>query len=80
MLVRRALKAFILVKTRVRAHSDVAARIRKVKGVLHSFPVMGRTDVVAAVEVNIHELSELALRIGRIQGVVSTETLIGLEK
>jgi hypothetical protein len=75
------LKAFILIKTRVRAHSDVAARIRKVKGVLHSFPVMGRTDVVVAVKAGtLRELSELALRIGRTQGVVATETLIGLER
>ncbi len=75
------MKAFILIKTRVRAHGDVAARIRKVKGVLHSFPVMGRTDVVAAVEVDsLQQLSELALRIGRTQGVVITETLIGLER
>ncbi len=75
------MKASILVKTRVRAHSDVAARIRRVKGVLYSFPVMGRTDVVAAVEADtLQELSELALRIGRSQGVVSTETLVGLEK
>ncbi len=75
------MKAFILIKTRVRAHGDVATRIRKVKGVLHSFPVMGRTDVVAAVEVDsLQQLSELALRIGRTQGAVITETLIGLER
>ncbi len=70
----------MLIKTRARAHSDVAARVRKVRGVLYSFPVMGRADVVAVVQVNIHELSELALRIGRTQGVVTTETLVGLEK
>ncbi len=78
------MKAFILIKTKARAHSDVAARLRKVEGVLHSFPVMGRADVVAAVEVDrtrqVNELSELALRIGRTPGVVTTETLIGLER
>jgi len=75
------LKAIILIKTRVRAHRDVAARVRKLKGVVHSFPVMGRTDVVASVKVNtLRELSELALRIGRTQDVAVTETLIGLEK
>ncbi len=75
------MKASILVKTRVRAHSDVAARIRRMKGVLYSFPVMGRTDVVAAVQADtLQELSELALRIGRSQGVLSTEALVGLEK
>ncbi len=70
----------MLIKTRTRAHSEVAARVRKVKGVLYSFPVMGRADVVAVVQANIHELSELALRIGRTRGVVTTETLVGLEK
>lgn len=74
------MKASILIKTRVRAHSDVAARVRRLRGVLHSFPVMGRTDVVAAVEADtLRELSELALRIGRTRDVQATETLIALE-
>ncbi len=75
------MKAFILVKTKVRTHSDVASRVGKLKGVLYSFPAMGRADVVAAVEAkSLQELSELAMRIGRTQGVVVTETLVGLER
>lgn len=74
------MKASILIKTKVRAHSDVALRVRRLRGVLHSFPVMGRADVVAAVEVDtLRELSELALRIGRTRDVQATETLIALE-
>ena len=78
---RQTLKACILVRTKVREHSDVAARIKKMRGVLYSFPVMGRTDVVAAVKVgSLKDLSELALRISRSRGVSATETLIGLER
>ena len=75
------MKATILIRTKVREHSDVAARVGKMKGVHHSFPVMGRTDVVAAVEVpSLKDLSELAFRISRVRGVSVTETLIGLER
>ncbi len=75
------MKAIILVRTKVRQHSDVAARVAKLKGVLHAFPVMGRSDVAASVQVSsLRELSELALRITRTQNVTATETLIGLER
>ncbi len=75
------MKATILVSTRVREHSDVAARIKKMKEVLYSFPVMGRTDVAVAVETpSLGDLSELVLRISKSQGVLATETLIGLER
>ncbi len=75
------MKAVILIRTRATRHSDVADRIGRLKGVMYAFPVMGRTDVVASVQVaGVRELSELALRISRTGDVLMTETMVGLER
>jgi DNA-binding Lrp family transcriptional regulator len=74
-------KAIVLVKTVVGTHSDVAARVAKVKGVQAAFPTYGRYDVVAAVDVpSLKALSALAREVGGKEGVVATETLVGLEE
>ena len=54
--------------------------IEKIKGVKIAFPVLGRADVVASVEVStLEQLSVLAFKIGGTPGVTATETLVGLE-
>jgi len=72
-------KAVVLIKTVVGAHSKVAASVAKVKGVQDAFPIVGRYDVVAAADVpNLKALSALAREVGGKEGVVATETLVGL--
>ena len=74
------MKACVLIKTEAGKHRAVTGKVSKIKNVKISFPVLGRTDVVADVEVgDLKKLSELILEIGGINGVVATETLIGLE-
>jgi len=74
-------KAIVLVKTVVGAHSDVAASVAKVKGVQTAFPTFGRYDVVAAADVpSLKALSALAREVGGKEGVVATETLVGMEE
>lgn len=74
-------KAILLIKTVVGAHSKVAASLAKVKGVQAAFPIVGRYDVVAATDVpSLKVLSALALEVGGRKGVVATETLVGMEE
>ena len=72
------MKACILIKTDVGAHTNVAKQVRKLKGVKAAFSVMGSTDVVASVDAkDLKELAELDLKIAGIKGINATETLIG---
>jgi len=74
------MKACILVKTKPGKHNAVAKAASKLEGVKSAFPILGRTDVVASVEVaDIKRLGSLAFEIGEIAGVLATETLIALE-
>lgn len=55
--------------------------LRQIKGVQRVFPVLGRYDVVTDVEASdISELGSKVLRIGRLTGVVFTETLVEIEQ
>ena len=74
------MKACILIKTDPGKHKAVARSINKIEGVRMAFSVLGRTDVVASVEVTtLKKLSVLALKVGEAQNVTATETLVGLE-
>ena len=74
------MKACILIKTDPGKIKKIAKIIEKIKGVKIAFPVLGRTDVVASVEVsNIEQLSVIAFKIGETPGVTATETLVGLD-
>jgi len=74
------MKACILIKTDPGKHKAVARNITMLSGVKIAFPVLGRTDVVASVEVtSLKRLSTLAFEIGNVQSVVATETLVGME-
>lgn len=55
----------------------VADAVKKLKGVKVAFPVVGRWDVVAQVEVADREaLSKIVLKINGLRGVKYTETLV----
>ena len=74
------MKACLLIKTQPAKYKQVTKKVKEIKGIKVAFSVLGRTDVVANVEVtSLKELSALALKIGSIDGVSATETLIGLE-
>lgn len=72
--------ACVLIRTEHGRFEDVAKSVSQVKGVKRVFPVLGRYDVVADVEVaNMKELSSTVLKISRLSGVVFTETLVEVE-
>lgn len=74
------MKACILIKTKPGRHNLVSKTVSTMKGMKDVFPVLGRTDVVARVEVtDLKDLSTLSLNIGKVDGVTATETLIALE-
>jgi DNA-binding Lrp family transcriptional regulator len=74
------MKACLLVKTQPAKYDQVKKKVGEMKGIKVVFTVLGRTDVVADADVaNLKDLSALALKIGSIDGVFATETLVGLE-
>lgn len=74
------MKACILVKTGPGKHEEVYSKIGGMAGVKMAFPTFGRADVVVDSEVkDFTELATLLSDISRIEGVLATETLIGLE-
>ncbi len=72
--------ACVLIRTRRGEFEDVVEALRQLGGVERVFPVLGRYDVVADVEASDErELGRLVLRMGRIAGVVFTETLVEIQ-
>ena len=68
--------ACVLIRTEHGRFDDVFQTVKKIRGVTKVFPVLGRYDVV--VDIESEDFSELAsniLRLGKISGVVFTETL-----
>jgi len=74
------LSACVLIRTGHGRFEDAVKSIRKLKGVKKVFPVLGRFDVVVDLEAsNIKELGSTVLRMGKISGVVFTETLVEIQ-
>ena len=74
------MKACLLIRTKPGIHNDLAEAVAEMMGVKLAFPVLGRTDVVANVEVDdLEALTALVLNLRDVEGVAATETLIGLE-
>lgn len=74
------MKACLLIRTKPGKHNDVAKAVAGMKGVKLAFPVLGRTDVAANIEVaDIKALTGFMLRLRDVDGITATETLIGLE-
>ena len=58
----------------------MAKAVAGMKGVKLAFPVMGRTDVAANVEVaDLKALTELMLKLREVEGIAASETLVKLE-
>jgi DNA-binding Lrp family transcriptional regulator len=75
-----ALKACVLIKVRPGHHDRVAQKVVPLPGVREAFSVMGTADVVVRVEVkDLRALTALGTKIGNVQDVITTETLIAAE-
>jgi DNA-binding Lrp family transcriptional regulator len=69
-----------LIRTEHSKFEDVGGSLRKLKGVKTVFPVLGRYDVVVDLAAsNLEELGSVVLRMGKISGVVFTETLLEIQ-
>ncbi len=68
--------ACVLIRTSQGKFDEAVKALSQVKGVQRVFPVLGRYDVVADVEVkDPSDLGPTILRLGRLAGIVFTETL-----
>jgi DNA-binding Lrp family transcriptional regulator len=76
-----ALKACILIRVRPGHHRQVAEKISALPKVKEAFSVMGTADVVVRVEVeDLRAMTDLGTKIGNLEDVVTTETLIAAEE
>jgi uncharacterized protein with GYD domain len=72
--------ACVLIRTSSGKFEEAVRMIRQINGVQRVFPVLGRYDVVADLEAdNSLALGSAVLRIGRLTGVVFTETLVEIK-
>lgn len=70
-------RAIVLVKSPKKL---IAARLRKVKSIVNSFPVSGQFDAVAIIEVDdLSKIKDIAGDIQKIPGVERTETMIEVQ-
>ena len=74
------MKACVLIKVRPGHHQRVAHKIVGLPGITAAFPVIGTADIVARIEVkNLNALTALGTKIGNLQDVITTETLVAAE-
>lgn len=74
------MKACLLIRTEPGKHNEVAEAVAGMEGVKLAFPVLGRTDVVANVDVaDLKALTEFMLKLREIDDIAASETLVGLE-
>tara|TARA_B100001750_G_C14884655_1_gene292137 strand:+ start:38 stop:259 length:222 start_codon:yes stop_codon:yes gene_type:complete len=67
-------RAVILVKSPKKL---IAARLRKVKDIVESFPVSGQFDAVAVIDVStLSIIKDVTIEIQKIPGVERTETMV----
>jgi len=72
--------ACVLIRTTHGRYTEVVKGLKQFKEVEKVFPVLGRWDAVASVEAESYQaLGTLVIRMGRLSGVVFTETLVGVE-
>ena len=75
------LSACVLIRTSHGKFEEAAKRIRQLEGVQRVFPVLGRFDAVADIEAaDLSKLGSTVLRIGKLSGVVFTETLVEIKQ
>jgi len=69
--------ACILICCEPGKYSDVAKKIRGLKGVVRAFSTSGRWDVVAEIKAtDMKALTDVALKINGLTGIRATETLV----
>ncbi|RLF07596.1 MAG: Lrp/AsnC family transcriptional regulator [Thermoprotei archaeon] len=74
------IRAWMLIRSERGRFKEVAERVGQFKEVRDSFTVLGRYDVVVDLEAeDFKSLSSTVLRIGRLAGVVFTETLVEIQ-
>ncbi|RLF15651.1 MAG: Lrp/AsnC family transcriptional regulator [Thermoprotei archaeon] len=74
------IRACMLIRSERGRFREVAERVKQFKEVKDAFTVLGRYDVVVDLEAeDYRSLSNVAMRIGRLAGVVFTETLIEIQ-
>ena len=72
--------ACVLIRTAHGKFEEAVKIIRQIKGVERVFTVLGRYDAVADIaNMNQKNLGTTVLRLGRMSGVVFTETLLEIE-
>jgi uncharacterized protein with GYD domain len=70
------LSGLILVKSSYGGALVIASEAKRMTGVKDAYPVFGRYDVVVFIEAQDYQaLKEVAVKVGQIEGVRSTETL-----
>ncbi len=73
--------ACVLIRTERGKFDEVSQRLRQFDGVKRVFTVLGRFDIVVDLETPSFEmLGETVLRLGKMAGVVFTETLVEVKK
>ena len=71
------ISACVLIRSSHGEYEGVVKRIKQFKGVDRIFPVLGRYDVVVDLKADTFQsLGNTILKMGRMAGVVFTETLI----
>lgn len=62
-------------------YSDVVNKLQNLRHIKRVFAVHGKWDVVADIEAeNLSELSALVLKLSNLEGIISSDTLIGFEE
>ena len=75
------ISACVLIRSRRGEFDEVVERIKQLKGVKRVFPVLGRYDVVVDLEApDSLTLGSTVLKMGRMAGVVFTETLVEVQR
>ena len=73
-------KACVLIRVRPGQHYQVAKQIASFEGVRAAFAAVGAADVIARIEVQgMRELTALGTKIGDLEDVITTETLVSAE-
>ncbi len=71
------ISACVLIRTRRGEFDEAVEKLKQLKGVTRVFPVLGRYDVVIDLETtDSSTLGNTVLKMGRMAGVVFTETLV----
>ncbi len=75
------ISACVLVRSERGKFLDVVSKLKQFKEVKRIFPSLGRYDAVADLEApDFETLGESILRMGRMAGVVFTETLVEIKR